>query len=125
MKIAQHLGMYRYLLVSTLEYASLMIILIAYAVVASKWMVGLLCVLDYVFFNFAIAIRTYFQKVGNPTNIAPSMSVGFTIKHIAAVVLPVLGGVAWMVDYRIVFLCGAGMSLISLLAVQKITPQEA
>lgn len=43
-----------------------------------------------------------------------------TINHIAAVVFPVLGGLVWMVDYRIVFLCGAGMSLISLMAVQKI-----
>ncbi len=111
--------------VLTLEYASLMIIFIAYAFVASKWMVALLYILDHIFFNFAIAIRTYFQKVGDPKDIAPSMAVGFTINHIAAVVLPVLGGMAWLIDYRIVFLCGAGMSLISLLAVQKIKPQEA
>jgi len=111
--------------VLTLEYASLMIIFIAYAYVGSKWMVALLYILDHIFFNFAIAIRTYFQKVGDPKDIAPSMAVGFTINHIAAVILPVLGGIAWMVDYRIVFLCGAGMSLISLLAVQKIrTPVE-
>jgi hypothetical protein len=54
------------------------------------------------------------------------MAVGFTINHIAAVVLPVLGGLVWMIDYRIVFLCGAGMSLISLMAVQKIKlPKDA
>ncbi len=111
--------------VLTLEYASLIIIFIAYAFAGSKWMVALLYILDHIFFNFAIAIRTYFQKVGDPKDIAPSMAVGFTINHIAAVILPVLGGMAWMVDYRIVFLCGAGMSLISLLAVQKIkTPAE-
>ena len=106
--------------VLTLEYASLIIIFVAYAFTASKWIVALLYILDHLFFNFAIAIRTYFQKVGHPKDIAPSMAVGFTINHIAAVVLPVLGGMAWMVDYRIVFLCGAGMSAISLLAVQKI-----
>ncbi len=111
--------------VLTLEYASLMVIFVAYAFVASKWMIALLYILDHIFFNFAIAIRTYFQKVGNPKDIAPSMAVGFTINHIAAVVLPALGGMVWVVDYRIVFLCGAGLSLISLLAVQKIKPQEA
>ena len=111
--------------VLTLEHASLMIIFMAYAFVASKWIVALLYILDHIFFNFAIAIRTYFQKVGDPKDIAPSMAVGFAINHIAAVVLPVLGGMAWMVDYRIVFLCGAGMSLISLLAVQKIKKPEA
>jgi hypothetical protein len=112
--------------VLTVEYASLIIIFAAYAFVDSKWLVALLYILDHLFFNFAIAIRTYFQKVGHPRDIAPSMAVGFTINHIAAVVLPVLGGLAWMVDYRIVFLCGAGMSLISLIAVQKIKiPKDA
>ena len=68
----------------------------------------------------SIAIRTYFQKVADPRDIAPSMAVGFTINHIAAVVLPAIGGVLWMVDYRIPFVAGAGMAMISLIAVQQI-----
>ena len=106
--------------VLSLEYASLLFIFVAYAFSASKLFVALLYILDHIFFNFAIAIRTYFQKIGDPRDIAPSMAVGFTINHIAAVFLPALGGLAWMVNYRIPFLCGAGLSLISLLAVQKI-----
>jgi hypothetical protein len=106
--------------VLSLEYFSLMFIFLAYAVVESKIIVSCLYILDHIFFNFAIAIRTYFQKVGDPRDIAPSMAVGFTINHIAAVFLPALGGILWMVDYRIPFLAGAGMSLISLMAVQKI-----
>lgn len=66
-----------------------------------------------------MGIRTYFQKIGDPRDIAPSMAVGFTINHIAAVVLPSLGGLLWMLDYRIPFLIGAGFSLISLIATQK------
>ena len=77
-------------------------------------------IIDHILFNFAIAIRTYFQKVADPQDIAPSMAAGFTINHIAAVVMPVLGGLVWMIDYRIPFIAGAGMSLISLAAVQKI-----
>ncbi|MDX1707075.1 MAG: MFS transporter [Desulfobacterales bacterium] len=102
------------------EYASLVIIFIAYALTDAKWMVALLYILDHIFFNFAIAIRTYFQKVGDPRDIAPSMAVGFTINHIAAVFLPALGGILWVVDYRIPFFGGAAMALISLLAVQAI-----
>ena len=71
-------------------------------------------------FNFAIAIRTYFQKVGDPRDIAPSMAVDFTINHIAAVLLPAIGGLLWIVDYRIPFVCGAILSIISLVAVQQI-----
>lgn len=106
--------------VLSLEYASLIIIFLAYATVESKLIVGMLYILDHIFFNFAIAIRTFFQKIGDPADIAPSMAVGFTINHIAAVILPAAGGLLWMVDYRVPFVFGAFLSLISLLAVQKI-----
>jgi len=102
------------------EYFSLIFIFIAYATVQSKWIVAVLYILDHIFFNFAIAIRTYFQKVGDPRDIAPSMAVGFTINHIAAVALPAVGGLLWIVDYRIPFVFGAFLSLISLIAVQRI-----
>lgn len=104
----------------SLEYFSLIFIFLAYTVVQGKILVGLLYVLDHVFFNFSIAIRTYFQKTGDPRDIAPSMAMGFTINHIAAVILPAVGGFLWLIDYRIPFLLGSFFSLISLLMVQKI-----
>ena len=106
--------------VLSLEYTSLILVFSAYAVTDSKLIVALLYILDHIFFNFAIAIRTYFQKVGDPRDIAPSMAVGFTINHVAAVFLPAIGGILWIVDYRIPFFVGAVMALISLMAVQKI-----
>lgn len=104
----------------SLEYFSLIFIFLAYAVVQSKIIVAILYILDHIFFNFAIAIRTYFQKVGDPRDIAPSMAVGFTINHIAAVVFPAVGGFLWMVDYRIPFVSGAFMSLVSLIVAQQL-----
>ena len=106
--------------VLSLEYISLVIIFIAYATTDLKWLVAVLFILDHIFFNFAIAIRTYFQKVADPRDIAPSMAVGFTINHIAAVFLPALGGFLWIMDYRIPFFGGAAMAFISLLAAQGI-----
>ena len=106
--------------VLSLEYGALVFIFLAYAVVEVRWVVAVLYILDHVFFNFAIAIRTYFQKVADPKDIAPSMAMGFTINHIAAVFLPAIGGMLWMVDYRIPFVAGAFLSLISFTAVQKI-----
>ena len=106
--------------VLSLEYSSLIIVFVAYAMTESKLIVALLYILDHIFFNFAIAIRTYFQKVGDPRDIAPSMAVGFTINHIAAVFLPAIGGLLWIVDYRIPFFGGAAMAMISLVAVQLI-----
>ena len=106
--------------VLSLEYSSLIVVFLGYAYVDSLWLVMALYVLDHIFFNFAIAIRTYFQKVADPQDIAPSMAVAFTINHIAAVVMPVIGGALWMVDYRIPFVAGAVMSGVSFMAVQWI-----
>jgi hypothetical protein len=107
----------------SMEYLALIVIFIAYALVESPVLAGALYVLDHVFFNFAIAISTFFQKIADPRDIAPSMAMGFTINHIAAVVLPALGGLLWLVDYRIPFLAGAGLSFVSLMLVQCITGQ--
>jgi hypothetical protein len=106
--------------VLSLEYASLIFIFLAYASVQSKMFIAILYILDQVLYNFHIAIQTYFQKIADPADIASSISVSFTINHIAAIVLPAIGGVLWMIDYRIPFVCGAVFSLVSLMAVQKI-----
>jgi hypothetical protein len=106
--------------VLSLEYASVIFIFSAYACTDSKLLVAFIYIIDQIFFTFAIAIRTYFQKVGDPQDIAPSMAVGFTINHLAAVFLPAIGGMLWVIDYRIPFFAGAVMGVISLLAVQKI-----
>lgn len=104
----------------SIEYFFLIFIFTAYTLTDSKWIVGLLYILDHVFFNFSTGIHTYFQKIAAPQDIAPSAAVGFTINHIAAVVLPVAGGFLWMVDYRIPFLGGAFLSFVSLCLVQFI-----
>jgi hypothetical protein len=106
--------------VLSLEYFSLILVFLAYATTTTKLLVAVLYILDHIFFNFSIAIRTYFQKIGDPRDIAPSMAVGFTINHIAAVFLPAIGGFLWVIDYRIPFIGGAALSLISLIAVQII-----
>ncbi|MGA6924498.1 MAG: MFS transporter [Desulfosarcina sp.] len=106
--------------VLTLEYASLIAVFLAYAFTDSAWVAGGLYILDHIFFNFGMAINTFFQKIGDPGDVAPTMAVGFTINHIAAVFLPAIGGYFWMVDYRIPFIAGATMALISLTAVQWI-----
>jgi len=104
----------------SMEYFFLILIFISYAFVDSKLIVGGLYILDHIFFNFSTGISTYFHKIADPKDIASSAAVGFTINHIAAVVLPVIGGLLWMVDYKIPFLAGAFFSLISLCLVQFI-----
>lgn len=104
----------------TLEYVGVIAVFMTYAFTSSKGLAGGMYIFDCIFFNFAVAIRTYFQKVADPGDIAPGTAVGFTINHIAAVLLPALGGYFWMVDYRIPFIAGAVLGVISLVFAQFI-----
>ncbi|BBD09063.1 MFS transporter [Desulfovibrio ferrophilus] len=111
--------------VLSVEYAGLVLVFMVYAQTGSKAVVALMYVLDHLLFNCAFAIRTYFQKIAKPADIAPSMAVGFTINHIAAVVVPVTGGLLWLVDPAMVFYAGAGLALVSLVCVQLIRTPAA
>ncbi|HEX9079119.1 MAG TPA: MFS transporter [Desulfuromonadaceae bacterium] len=107
-------------LLCSIEYCGLVAVFLTYAVTTSPWVAAGMYVIDNILFNFAVAIRTYFQKIADPADIAPTSAVGFTINHVAAVFLPALGGFLWMIDYRIPFLAGAGMGVISLILTQFI-----
>lgn len=110
--------------VLSLEYTGLVFVFLGYAFTDSKLMVAALYILDHIFYNFAMAIRSFFQKIADPRDIAPSMAVGFTINHIVAVVIPIVGGLLWMVDHRIPFVGGAALSLVSLAFVQCIRTEN-
>jgi hypothetical protein len=59
-------------------------------------------------------MKTYFQKIADPADIAPTAAVAFTINHIAAVFLPALLGYVWLTSPAYVFMLAAGMALVSL-----------
>ena len=73
-----------------------------------------LYVIDHLFFALALALKTYFQKIADPGDIAPTAAVAFTINHIAAVGLPVPLGLLWLVAPGAVFWLAAGMAFVSL-----------
>jgi predicted MFS family arabinose efflux permease len=75
-----------------------------------------LFVVDNVLFGFSIALESYFQKIAlGPEEITPNVSMGQTINHIAAVVVPVVGGLMWeTLGAQYTFLAGAVVVLLSL-----------
>ncbi|WP_103332874.1 MFS transporter [Pseudotabrizicola formosa] len=75
---------------------------------------GALYIADQMFFALSFALRTYFQKIADPADIAPTAAVAFTINHIAAVFLPAGMGYLWATSPDYVFLLGAGMALVAL-----------
>ncbi|GHB32158.1 MFS transporter [Pseudovibrio japonicus] len=98
----------------TCEYIGLIIVFLSYAFVTNVYVAGALYVIDHAFFAMAIAMKTYFQKIADPADIAPTSALDFTINHIAAVVIPVVFGTIWLFSPALVFIAGASMAAISL-----------
>ena len=89
------------------EYTGLLFVFLAYGGI--DWfgwgvvLAAVLYVLDHLFFSLSFALKTYFQKIADPQDIAPTAAVAFTINHIAAVFLPAALGYLWVVSPGAVF----------------------
>lgn len=96
------------------EYLGLVMVFLAYGgVYYFGWGVAIaatLYVIDHIFFALALALKTYFQKIADPQDIAPTAAVAFTINHIAAVFLPAFLGYLWLVSPAAVFFMAAAMA---------------
>ncbi|EGQ8275417.1 MFS transporter [Vibrio parahaemolyticus] len=99
----------------TFEYVGLIFVFVGYGLVQTAEWAAALYVVDHLFFALALAIKTYFQKIADPADMASTAGVAFTINHIAAVVIPVTFGMIWLVLPSSVFYIGAGMAAVSLL----------
>ena len=104
----------------TFEYLGLIGVFVAYAFVENAWFAAGLYLVDHLFFAFAIAIKTYFQKIADPADIASTAGVSFTINHIAAVVAPAALGLVWLTSPSAVFLIGASFAAASLVLSQNV-----
>jgi MFS family permease len=85
-----------------------------------------LFVADHILFGFSLALHSYFQKIAlGPEEITPNISLGQTINHIAAVIVPLAGGVVWeAVGAQYTFLAGVAIALLSLaLTLRMRTPR--
>ncbi len=102
-----------------IEYGGLTLVFLAYGgIYHFGWGVVLaatLYVLDHLFFSLAFALKTYFQKIADPADIAPTAAVAFTINHIAAVFLPASLGYLWLISPALVFEFAAVMAAVSFL----------
>jgi predicted MFS family arabinose efflux permease len=109
----------------TVEYVGLVIVFVAYGLVENATLAAGLYVIDHMFFAMAIAMKTYFQNIADPRDMAASAGVSFTINHIAAVIIPAALGMVWIWSNSIVFYVGVGFALCSLLLAQNIPRRPA
>jgi len=104
----------------TLEYAGLIVIFSCYAIAESAVFASMLYILDHFFFAMAIALKSYLKKIADPADIAATAGVSFSINHIAAVILPFVLGIVWIVSPPVVFIIGALIAVMSLVLSQMV-----
>lgn len=114
-KIGKLIGIVGERIMLRIEYVGLILLFIAYGLVDNGHLAAILYVVDHLLFALAIAIKTYFQKIAQPEDIAASAGVSFSINHIAAVVIPALLGMVWIINSSWVFYIGAGFAACSLI----------
>lgn len=76
---------------------------------------------DNILFGFSIALECYFQKIAlSPEEITPNIAMGQTMNHVAAVIIPVMGGMVWeTVGPQYTFLAGVAIALLALGLTQR------
>jgi len=113
----------------SVAFAALVGVFVGYAYITSLPVLYVLFVLDNIFIGFNLGLTTYFQKIAvSAEEITSNLSVELTINHIAAIVIPLVGGTVWAVyGSQAPFLFGAGIVLVALVLAQwlRTTPTPA
>ncbi len=120
-QISKAINKYGERVVLSLESASLILLFVGYAFIDNVWIVVGLYVLDSIFFNFSIGLNTYLQKTADSKDLGSLTAVGFTINHISAVIIPIFGGAMWMINWRLPFITGTFLTILSLYFTQMIS----
>jgi predicted MFS family arabinose efflux permease len=109
-------------LMLSVAFGALAFVFLGYAYVTYLPLLFFLYVVDNTMFGFNLALMTYFQKIAvTPEEITSNLSVEQTINHVAAIVVPVVGGVVWeLFGSRAPFLAGVAIVLVSLALTQFI-----
>jgi MFS family permease len=96
----------------------LIVVFLGYAVWRNVWALYALFLIDNILFTFGIGFTTYLHRIVRPGELTPSMAMGTTMNHIAAVTVPVGGAYLWKVtgNYQLPFWVGVAIAAISLVA---------
>lgn len=79
---------------------------------------GLYCV-DNLLYLSTMCLTTYVQRIAGPEDLMPTLSMGVTMNHIAAVLVPLIGGYLWMrFSYPVMFFAGGVVVVLSIFFVR-------
>ena len=103
-------------------FGALSLIFLGYATIPVVGVLFALYVLDNMFFSAEVGITTYLRKIlVVPSDLRPSVVAGQTFNHVAAVIVPVTGGVLWATyGHQVVFIGGSILAVVSMLLSARI-----
>jgi predicted MFS family arabinose efflux permease len=106
----------------TITFGSLALVFLGYAYVQVLPVLYALFIVDNIFFGFNVALPSYFQKIAaTKDEITSNLSVEQAIQHIAAITVPIVGGMVWEAfGAQAPFLFGVGIVLAGLVLAQWI-----
>ena len=106
------------------SYIGLAFVFFGYAVITHRPTLYVLFCIDNLIFFGGIALTTYLHKIAPEQDLKPSLAMGITMNHVAAVAAPLLGGLAWRYfGYEVIFFAGAILAVISLIVSQWVDPE--
>lgn len=96
-----------------------------YALIKNTAVLYAVYMLDNVLFSFAVGYTTYLNRIVRPGELTPSLTMGTTMNHIAAVTVPFLGAYFWVktANYTVPFWIGVGVAMLALIGTQAL-PNE-
>ncbi len=105
----------------TVYYVGIALAFTGYAVTTRTDVLQALYIIDNALFAFGVSITTYLNRIVRPGEMTPTLAMGQTMNHIAAVAVPVTGGLLWnRFGYHAPFWTGAGAALVSLAITQRV-----
>ena len=117
-RLIDRIGEKRILMTS---YSALILVFLGYATIRHEHMLFVLYCLDNFFYLSTNCLTTYLQKIADPADLTPALSMGVTFNHAAAVLVPLIGGLLWAhLGYSVTFFGGAFVVAISLLLASRV-----
>ncbi len=101
---------------------ALTLVFVGYATIRVPGVLYALYLIDNVLFSFSVGFTTYLHRIVRPADLTPSLAMGTTMNHIAAVVVPIGGALLWEYtdNYQMPFWVGAAVALVSLWSTNRL-----
>lgn len=106
-------------------YLSMIAVYLVLGFASNVWVVIVFFVLSRIAMGLAVALNSYFQKIAPSEEITSNVSMRTSIDHVAAIFVPLLGGILWKsVGHHATFVMGVVMVSASFVLSRFIKPQE-